>query len=66
MRILRVVLFVSWVASDTHAFVPSRLVSRRDLVKVHLSQEEPEKKNDIKHCIPLEEIGLDDLPKVGG
>lgn len=63
MKLAKTFLFVGWTACGAAAFVPSSLVSRRSLV-VKLSKEQHSEK--AKHCIPLQEIGLDDLPKVGG
>lgn len=66
--LLKTVILVSWAANEFNAFAPSILVPRRDLLKTYLSHN-PANKNEavkVKHCIPLQEIGLDDLPKVGG
>jgi len=67
--LLKTVILLSWAANECTAFVPSILVPRRDLFQPHLSNNnEVSTKNEVKvkHCIPLQEIGLDDLPRVGG
>eukprot|EP00984_Skeletonema_dohrnii_P033563 scaffold30495_cov142-Skeletonema_dohrnii-CCMP3373.AAC.1 len=69
MMLLKTVILLSWAANECTAFVPSILVPRRDLFQPHLSNNnEVSTKNEVKvkHCIPLQEIGLDDLPRVGG
>ncbi len=63
MNLAKTFLSVAWTACGAVAFVPSTLVSRHCLV-IGLSKEQESEK--LKHCIPLQEIGLDDLPKVGG
>ena len=72
MMLLQTVILLSWAAKECNAFVPS--VPRRDLLlrtylsntpnNNHASTTKSEVK--VKHCIPLQEIGLEDLPKVGG
>ena len=65
---------VGWGANPGGAFAPSMLISRRDLVKTYLSTTaiangattHKKTKDEVKHCIPLQDICLDDLPKVGG
>eukprot|EP01083_Nonionella_stella_P052262 138726_1 len=73
MKLLESILLASWGANHVSAFAPSMLISRRDLIKTYISTTAPgvvddidEKKEKVRHCIPLQEIGLDDLPKVGG
>ncbi|KAL7548672.1 hypothetical protein ACHAWF_011946 [Thalassiosira exigua] len=74
MNLSRVILFLSWGANRGDAFAPSMLVSRRDVIKTYLSastasaveKNAKKKTTEARHCIPLQEIGLDDLPKVGG
>ncbi|KAK1742165.1 hypothetical protein QTG54_006730 [Skeletonema marinoi] len=71
MMLLKTAILLSWAANECTAFVPSTsiLVPRRDLFQPHLSNHsEVSTKNEVKvkHCIPLQEIGLDDLPRVGG
>ena len=68
--LLQTVILLSWAAKECNAFVPSVLVPRRDLLlrtylnNNHVITTKSEVK--VKHCIPLQEIGLEDLPKVGG
>ena len=81
MKLLTTILLLGCGANHGTAFAPSMLISRRDLIKTYLStttagagvvttveNKEDTKKNikKVKHCIPLQNIGLDDLPKVGG
>ena len=72
MKLLQTVILLSWAASkECNAFVPSVLVPRRDLLQTYLSNNNnhastTKSEVKVKHCIPLQEIGLDDLPKVGG
>ena len=70
MMLFKTVLLLSWAANnECNAFVPSILVPRRDLLQTHLSKNNlatTKSEAKVKHCIPLQEIGLDDLPKVGG
>ena len=57
-----------WAASECIAFAPSPsiLVPTRSSLISCLSKPNSQNEEAVKHCIPLQEIGLDDLPKVGG
>eukprot|EP01083_Nonionella_stella_P263459 894960_1 len=74
MKLLKAIILASWGANHGAAFAPSMLISRRDLIQTYLSTaagvevdaETGKKKEKAVHCIPLQEIALDDLPKVGG
>lgn len=72
MMLLQTVILLSWAANECNAFVPSVLVPRRDLLlRTYLSNNNnhvitTKSEVKVKHCIPLQEIGLEDLPKVGG
>ena len=67
MKSSKILLLVSWGANHGAAFAPSMLISRRDLIKTYLSTTTTAgASEEVKHCIPLQDICLDDLPKVGG
>ncbi|KAL7538959.1 hypothetical protein ACHAXR_012496 [Thalassiosira sp. AJA248-18] len=74
MKFLKTIILLSLGADHVAAFAPSMLISQRDLIKTYLSTatatagggKEKKGKEIVKHCIPLNEICLDDLPKVGG
>ena len=74
MKFLKTILLLGFGANQGGAFAPSMLITRRDLIKTYLStatatgvETGTEKKGvGDKYCIPLQDIGLDDLPKVGG
>lgn len=66
MKFLKTLLLASCGANRGAAFAPPGLVTRRGLVRTYLSAAAVAGKKAIKHCIPLQDIGLDDLPKVGG
>ena len=70
MKHLKATLFIGWVANSTIcAFAPSvtsiRTVSSIASLGARLERKE-DSLNESKFCIPLEEICLNDLPKVGG
>ena len=72
MKLLSSILFVGWVGTS-NGFVPSkpsiwRLPSETAILsqKVEPDQKTTSLDSETRYCIPLEEIGLDDLPKVGG
>jgi pyruvate,water dikinase len=64
------IFFLGWVANDSlYGFAPS-VQSMRRLTsvasqKVGIDQKVPSSEK-TRYCIPLDEISLDDLPKVGG
>ena len=77
MMLLQTVILLSWAVNECNAFVvPSVLVPRRELLRTTYLSNNNNHDHDhaiatksevkVKHCIPLQEIGLDDLPKVGG
>ncbi len=69
MMLFKAVLLLSWAANECNAFVPSILAPRRDLLQTYLSKNNhasTKSEAKVKHCVPLQQIGLDDLPKVGG
>ena len=72
MMLLQTVILLSWAAKECNAFVPSVLIPRRDLLlRTYLSNNNnhvitTKSEVKVKHCIPLQELGLEDLPKVGG
>jgi len=82
MKLIQLIPVVALVAHQATAFAPSPLTRHAGTLTARLSptksqpllfatkveNEEKIKANTqkTKYCIPLEQIGLDDLPKVGG
>ena len=72
MRIIIKFVFLSAIAVNVAAFAP--LQQRPSWVAktvLYTSSKIPDTvnlvdKGDVKHCLPLEKVSLDDLPKVGG
>ena len=70
MKLIRTFLFVAWTANNvSNGFVPSVQSNRRVTVissqKIDV-QQTGSLEEKARYCIPLDEISLDDLPKVGG
>ena len=74
MKFLKTTLLLGCGANPGVAFAPSILIKRGDLIKTYLSttnavgaETGTEKKGvGDNYCIPLQDICMDDLPKVGG
>ena len=72
MKIIIKFVFLSAIAVNVAAFAP--LQQRPSWVAktvLYTSSKIPDTvnlvdKGDVKHCLPLEKVSLDDLPKVGG
>ena len=73
MKIIIKFVFLSTIAVKVAAFAPLQQRPSSWVAKtvLYTSSKVPDNvnlvdKGDVKHCLPLEKISLDDLPKVGG
>jgi pyruvate,water dikinase len=68
MKLLTSILFVGWTANNSYGFAPVTPLRRITAIasqKVDLDLE-ARSSDKTRYCIPLDEIDLNDLPKVGG
>jgi hypothetical protein len=69
MKLLTSILFVGWMANDSYGFVPvpvTPLKRVNSIASKKVEYKETESSDKTRYCIPLDEIDLNDLPKVGG